>query len=101
MEYTAHYTTDRSAREALINKIGQGNVIKGFIVDRGHKNGKEAHMVTDNAIVIIYNYNTKRLVTKLIARPGQIRRYYKGVGQVAPQWLLNIAYDHEKLGYNT
>jgi len=101
MEYTAHYNLDRSAREALISKIGQGKVIKGFIVDRGHKDGKEAHMITDNAIVVIYNYNTKRLVTKLIARPGQIRRYYKGVNQVAPQWLLQKAHDHEKLGYNT
>jgi hypothetical protein len=101
MEYTAHYNLDRSNREALISKIGQGKVIKGFIVDRGHKDGKEAHMITDNAIIVIYNYNTKRLVTKLIARPGQIRRYYKGVNQVAPQWLLQKAYDHEKLGYNT
>ena len=96
---TIHYTNDRIDRENLIkNVIGQGKVIKGFIVDRGHKNGKEAHMITDTAIILVYNYNSKKLVTKLIARPNQLVRYF-GKGNV-PQKLWDLAYEHKRLGYN-
>lgn len=98
---TKHYQNDRSIRERIINEIiGQGKVIKSFKVNRHHKNGPEAHMITDTAIIVIYNYNTKRLVTKLIARPGQIKRYYDAIGQEAPKELMEKAYANQKLGYN-
>ena len=97
---TKHYTNDRSNREELIKRIGEGTVVKAFIVDRHHKNGKEVHMITDNGIIIIYKYVTKKLITKLIARPNQIRRYYEGVGKEAPTDIIAKAYEHQKLGYN-
>ena len=95
---SAHYTADRIDRENLIAEIGEGNICASFIVDRGHKNGPEKHCITDNAIIIIYNAITEKMVTKLIARPGQIRRYYPDGD--APEYLVQIAREHTYAGYN-
>lgn len=95
---SVHFTRDRQDRENLIKEIGSGKVVKRVVVDRGHRNGPEIHEVTDNAIVNIYNQRTGKLITKLIARPNQIKRYYEE-GK-APKEILNKAYDHMKKGYN-
>ena len=42
--------------------------------------------------IIIYNKKTNKMITKLIARPGQIRRYYKD-GK-APKNLIEKAIDN-------
>ena len=77
-----HYKRDRKRREEIVKQIGTGNVIKEVVLDRGHRNGPEVHKVTDTGLVLVYNQRTNVLITKLIARPNQIRRYYKedGVG---------------------
>ena len=93
-----HYTKDREAREQIIKMIGNGKPIANFIVDKGHKNGPEIHEITDTAIINIYNKRTHKLITKLIARPGQIKRYYKNGN--APKDLLDKAYDNMKKGFN-
>lgn len=93
-----HWTTDRIEREKLIERIGTGKVVAKFVVDKGHKNGPERHEITENGIIIVYNNRSNKLVTKLIARPNQIRRYYKD-GK-APIELVRIAIEHQKLGYN-
>lgn len=98
MTNSIHYSDERSGREAIIALIGEGKRIGFFTWNRGHKNGKEAHIVTDNAIILIFNLNSKKLVTKLIARPGQLERYY-GKGKV-PTNLMAKAIEHQKLGYN-
>lgn len=95
---SVHFTRDRQDRENLIKEIGSGKVVKRVVIDRGHRNGPEIHEVTDNAIVNIYNQKTGKLITKLIARPNQIKRYYEE-GK-APKEILNKAYDHMKKGYN-
>lgn len=87
-----HYTNDRQKREQVINIIGIGKVVDRFIVDRGHKNGAERHEITDTGIIVIYNNRTNKMITKLIARPGQIRRYYKK-GE-APKNLIEKAIDN-------
>ena len=94
-----HYIDDRVDRENRIEIIGQGKAVAKFIVDRGHRNGPEIHEITDTGIINIYNERTKKLVTKLIARPGQIRRYFKD-GK-APETLLKQArYNSYVLGFN-
>jgi len=94
-----HYTIDRQERERIIQTIGIGKVVASFVVDRGHKNGAEIHQITDTGIIVIYNQHTKKMITKLIARPGQIRRYYKD-GK-APQKLIEKAIDNTvKNNYN-
>lgn len=85
-----HWDTERKSREARIRQIGYGKAVARFVVDRGHVNGPEVHEITDTGIINIYNQLTKKLITKLIARPGQIRRYFKGGN--APQELVDRAY---------
>lgn len=94
-----HYTNDRQRREEVINQIGMGNVVAKFVVDRGHRNGAERHEITTTGIIVIYNNKTNKMITKLIARPGQIRRYYPE-GK-APRKLVEKALDNTRnTGYN-
>lgn len=87
-----HYMADRQKRENIIKKIGMGNVVDSFIINRGHKEGAERHEITSTGIIIVYNNRTNMIVTKLIARPGQIRRYYEE-GK-APKNLIEKAIDN-------
>lgn len=93
-----HYTIDRQERENLIKEIGIGVVVKKVRVDRHHRNGAEIHEITSTGIVVIYNERTGKLITKLIARVGQIKRYYEE--EKAPKELIKIAYEHQIKGYN-
>jgi hypothetical protein len=97
-----HYKNKRYRREKFINKYlyGDGNVIDSFVVDKGHKDGLERHDVTDTGLIIVYNLKSKKLVTKLIARPKQIKRYYQDTGRKPPKWLLDLCYWHNTLHYN-
>lgn len=94
-----HYSRDRKHRNDIIEMIGSGNVIKSVVVDRGHKNGPEIHEISDTGIITIFNKRTHKVVTKLIARPGQIRRYFDNVADI-PAGLLKLAREHQKLAYN-
>lgn len=99
-----HYTYQRNRREDFIEKIlGEGHIVDGFIVDKGHYKGAECHSITDNGIIIVHNLTTGKLVTKLIARPPQIKRYYEYTGRKPPseyEDILRIASKHEKRGYH-
>lgn len=94
-----HYTRDRQLRESIINQIGTGNVIKEVVIDRGHRNGPEVHKITDTALILVYNQRTGILVTKLIARPAQILRYYRE-DEPKPTRVVELARVHTKLKYN-
>lgn len=96
---SVHYTNDREARENLIRKIGYGEIIKTTEVDKGHRNGPEIHKISSTGIVTIYNKRSGKLITKLIARPNQIKRYFSENEKI-PQELLSLARYHEKMGYN-
>lgn len=97
-----HYNKQRNKRQRIIEKYtnGDGKVIDSFIIDNGHKNGIEIHSITDTGLIIIYNKDTNKLVTKLIARPSQIERYYKNTDKHPPSWLIRLAQWHTSLGYN-
>ena len=101
---TKHYKTQRYKREKFINEhIGDGYIIDGFVVDKGHPNGVEVHSITENAIIIVHNYRTGKLVTKLLARPQQIKRYYESTGRKHPpeyEDILELALQHSILGYH-
>lgn len=91
-----HYNQDRDWREYLISTvIGEGNLVDSFVVDKGHRNGPEIHSVTDTGIIIIYNKKSGKMVTKLIARPGQVIRYYKNEGKEIPWEIVKIAKRHQ------
>lgn len=99
MKKTLHYIEDRQDRENRIRKIGYGTVIKRVTVDRGHRNGPEIHEVTDTGIINIYNERTHKLVTKLIARPAQIKRYFDE-GKAPEELLKRARYNCYILAYN-
>lgn len=94
-----HYTKDRQLRESIINQIGIGTVIKEVVIDRGHRNGPEIHKITDTAIILVYNQRTGILVTKLIARPAQILRYYSD-DELKPRAVVKLARKHVEMGWN-
>lgn len=94
-----HWTTDRAKRNEIIEMIGEGTEVKRVVLDRGHKNGAEIHVISSTGIVTIYNERTGKMITKLIARPGQIKRYYNENEKV-PTELLKIAREHQKMNFN-
>ncbi len=91
-----HWRQDRKERADLIGQIGMGEMIKEVEIDKGHKNGPEIHAISSTGIITIFNKRTHRMITQLIARPKQLKRYFKYV----PQDLWEIAIEHQKLGYN-
>lgn len=100
-----HYNNERYNREEFINEYlhGDGNIIDEFIVDKGHPHGAERHCITDNGVIIVFNLNSGKLVTKLLARPQQIKRYYESTGREPPSnydEILRLAREHNILGYN-
>ena len=91
MTTSRHYQTDRQERERVIKEvIGYGKVVK--VVFFNGKQGEEMHEITSTGIINIYNVKKGRLITKKIARPGQIKRYYKE-GK-APRFLIEKAIDN-------
>jgi len=96
-----HYDSSRQMRDDFIEKmIGGGTVVDSFMVDKGHPKGAEIHSVTDTGIILIYNSITNKLITKLIARPEQIRKLYRAEGREPPSRLIKIARKHNIHKYN-
>lgn len=94
-----HWEEERANRNRLINEvIGLGKPIKEVIIDKGHKNGAERHVLTSTGIIIVYNARTGKMITRLIARVGQVKRYYED-GK-APKEIIRLARKHTDLGYN-
>ena len=101
---SGHYKNQRDKREKFIEEhLGEGYAIDGFIVDKGHYKGAEVHSLYDNGIIVVHNLRSGKLVTKLLARPRQIMRYYETTGRKPPEGyeeLLELAKQHKDLGYN-
>lgn len=74
--------------------------IDGFIaiIDKHHINGAEVHALYSDGSIRIYNYNTKKLITVLIARPGQAKRLNPEIR--LPEEIYNICYRNMKNRYN-
>ena len=74
---TSH-VVNRSKRlqvaQRLINEES-ASVCKIAVINKGHKDGNEVHVIYNNGIVKIYNANTRKFITVLIAREPQITRY--------------------------
>lgn len=69
---------ERSKRmEIIYNLINNehGKICKIWIVDTGHRDGLEVHVIYNNGVCLIYNHETKKLITGLILRFNQVKRY--------------------------
>ena len=74
---TSH-VVNRSKRLQIAERLiieESAKVIKIALVDKGHKNGNEVHLVYNNGVVKVYNERTRKFITVLIARVPQIERY--------------------------
>ena len=71
-------------------------VLKIAVVNKGHANGSEIHIIYNNGIVKVYNERTHKFITVLIARVPQIERYNVKVTK-AMRKKINL---HVKNGYN-
>ena len=71
-------------------------VVKIAVVDKGHKNGNEIHVIFNNGIVKVYNERTRKFITVLIARVPQIERYKVRVTKT----MRNKIKSHIAKGYN-
>lgn len=99
---TFHYDTERTERHnKILSVIGDGKYLASFVVDKAHPNGDEIHTLFDNGIILIQNKDSRLVITELIARPQQIRRYWEGKSE--PRYVYSIcekAREHQKKGYN-
>ena len=74
---TSH-AVNRSKRLQIAERLiieESAKVVKIAVVNKGHKNGNEIHIVYNNGVVKIYNANSRKFITVLIARVPQIERY--------------------------
>lgn len=95
---TSH-ALNRSRRLQIAERLiieESAKVIKIAVVNKGHANGNEIHMVYNNGVVKIYNQNTRKFITVLIARAPQIERYNIKVTKTMRK-KMNL---HIKNGYN-
>jgi len=91
---TIHESYRKTRRDAAL-ALGEFKKHSSYIVDTGHTEGLELHTVTTTGVVVIANLVKKVIVTYLIAREGQLRRY-----GITDRALLMLARDHASQGLN-
>ena len=95
---TSH-AVNRSKRLQIAERLiieESAKVVKIAVVNKGHKNGNEIHLVYNNGVVKIYNANSRKFITVLIARVPQIERYKVKVTKTMRKKISL----HIKNGYN-
>ena len=95
---TSH-AVNRSKRLQIAERLiieESAKVIRIAIVNKGHKNGNEIHLVYNNGIVKVYNERTRKFITVLIARVPQIERYKVKITKT----MRNKIKSHVAKGYN-
>lgn len=103
---TLHHRTDGKVRTEVIKNLlgGYGNPVLTNVIDRGHKNGLEKFILTDNGIIIVRNFRSDRHITDLIARRGQIfSRFgekFKTLDLAMQRHILDLCDERERRGYN-
>ena len=93
------HVVKRSKRLQVANMLinnESAKVYKIAIVDKGHEDGHEVHVVFNNGIVKIYNERTHKFITVLICRPAQIDRYNITLTKTMRKKINN----HITSGYN-
>lgn len=96
---TTQHAKERASRDLLAARLiaeENGVPIKGAVVDKGHANGYEVHIVYNNGVVRVYNQTTRKYITCLIARLPQITRY----GIEPTRTMQTKIRKHVALGYN-
>ena len=95
---TSH-AVNRSKRLQIAERLiteESAKVLKIAVVNKGHKNGNEIHVVYNNGVVKVYNEHTRKFITVLIARVPQIERYKVKITKTMRKKIEL----HIKQGYN-
>ena len=95
---TSH-AVNRSKRLQIAERLiieESAKIVKIAVVNKGHKNGNEIHVIFNNGIIKVYNARTHKFITVLIARVPQIERYKIKVTRT----MRNKIKSHIKQGYN-
>ena len=95
---TSH-ALNRSKRLQVAERLiieESAKVVKIAVVNKGHANGNEIHIVYNNGVVKVYNEHTRKFITVLIARVPQVERYNIKVTK-AMRKKINL---HIAKGYN-
>ena len=96
--HTSH-ALNRSKRLQVAERLiieESAKVLKIAVVDKGHANGEEIHVIYNNGVVKVYNERTRKFITVLIARVPQIERYNVKVTKVMRKKINS----HIAKGYN-
>ena len=95
---TSH-ALNRSKRLQVAERLiyeESAKVLKIAVVNKGHANGSEIHVVYNNGVVKVYNERTHKFITVLIARVPQVERYNVKVTKT----MRNKINSHVAKGYN-
>ena len=95
---TSH-AVNRSKRLQVAERLiieESAKVVKIAVVNKGHENGNEIHVIFNNGIVKVYNARTRKFITVLIARVPQVERYKIKVTKT----MRNKIRLHIENGYN-
>lgn len=98
VKYVTEHYINRSERAKHMNY--NIKLVNAFVVDKHHENGLEIHAIYDDGTIKIFNYRTKKLITVLFGRVGQIVRYYQELSIPVPYTVLCKADENEKQGRN-
>ena len=95
---TSH-ALNRSKRLQIAERLifeEHAKVLKIAVVDKGHTNGNEIHIIYNNGVIKVYNERTRKFITVLIARVPQVERYNVKVTKAMRKKIES----HVKNGYN-
>lgn len=95
---TSH-AVNRSKRLQVAERLiieESAKVLKIAVVNKGHANGNEIHVIFNNGIIKVYNARTRKFITVLIARVPQVERYKIKVTKT----MRNKIKSHIAKGYN-
>ena len=95
---TSH-ALNRSKRLQIAEQLiieERAKVIRIAVVNKGHANGNEIHIIYNNGVIKVYNERTHKFITVLIARVPQIERYNVKVTKT----MRNKIESHVAKGYN-
>lgn len=79
---TKHAFADRNDRLTYCYDLidsEQAELMDSFRVDKHHRNGLEIHNIYSNGVIMIYNLNSRKLVTGYAGTYRQVRGYYNAV----------------------
>ncbi len=73
-----HYKNKRRQRTNIMNNLGgYGNPIASFIVFDYESNSEKIHTITDNAVCIVQDKDTKEVVTMFPISFDKVREYWQ------------------------